>query len=291
MLFKNIVYFIAEAFRGLFKNGWMSVASIGVVAITLLIFGIFVLLNINVEHWAGTLRDQIEIVLFIDDDATEATRRDLRIYLDNHEAIKDIGFVSKEEALEDLKDTIGPESMAGIENPLRDSYVIGVWDPQTVLSLVEELEGLPATGEVICHQEIVETLTRFTRAMRIAALTLMVLLAITATFLISHSIRMTVMLRSKEIMIMKYVGAKDSFIRMPFLFEGLLLGFIGTLVPLICIYYGYLSLLNIVGLELAFLPMVPFNEAIGESIRLIVPMGIGLGVVGSLVSIGRYLKV
>lgn len=292
MLFRNIFFFIAEAFRGLFKNGWMSLASIGVVAIALLIFGIFVLLNMNVEYWSGSLQDQIEVVVFIDDDATELMRQDLRNHLEIHEEISDVTFVSRDVALKDLEEVLGPDAMEGIEeNPLRDSYVISLQNPEMAISLERELEELPSVGDVVCHQEIVETLTRFTRALRTAALTLMVLLAVTATFLISHSIRMTVMLRSKEITIMKYVGATDAFIRMPFLFEGLLLGLMGTLIPLACIYFGYYSLLNIVETELAFLPMVPFDTAMEASITLIVPLGLGLGIVGSLVSIGRYLKV
>ena len=292
MVFRNFFFFIGEAFRGLFKNGWMSLASIGVVAVALLIFGIFVLLNLNVDFWSGELRDQIEIVLFVDEDAPEISLNDLRGYLEIHSNIKELTFVSKEEALEDLKEVLGADYMEGIEvNPLRDSYVISVWEPEEVLTLIGDLESLPAVGEVICHQDVVETLTLFTRALRFAALALMVLLAATATFLISHNIRMTVMLRRKEIMIMKYVGATDSFIRMPFIFEGLLLGALGTLLPLIAIYYGYASLVEIVESELAFLPMVSFEVAMEQSFLYILPLGIALGVLGSVFSIGKYLKV
>ncbi|MFY9115191.1 MAG: permease-like cell division protein FtsX [Dethiobacteria bacterium] len=292
MLLRNIYYFVSEAVRGLFKNGWMSLASIGVVAIALLIFGIFVLLNINVDYWSDTLRDQIEIVVFIGDDASVLERRNLKNNLDNHKSIRETEYVTKEVALEELKDMLGPEYVEGIEeNPLQDSYIIRVWEPEMVFELMEDLKKFPAIEDVICHQEMVEKLTKFTRALQYAALSLMILLAITATFLISHSIRMTVMLRSEEIMIMKYVGATDSFIRLPFIFEGLFLGLLGTIIPLICLYFGYHALLEGVEAELAFLPMVSFGTAMNDIVKLIFPMGIGLGIVGSILSISRYLKV
>jgi len=294
VLFRNFAFFIAEAGRGLFKNGWMSLASIGVVAIALLIFGIFVLLNMNVELWTEELREQIEIVAFIEDDAAASERRDLSDLIAQHDDVREVEFVSKGEAFEDLKEMLGEGALEGYEpeeNPLRDSYVIRVIEPEMVFGLIDELEELPAVGDVICHKEIVKGLTNFTQALQSAALALMLLLAITATFLIAHTIRLTVMLRSKEIMIMKYVGATDTFIRLPFLFEGLFLGIIGTVIPLACIYYGYGAMIELIGMDLAFLPVVPFNEAITGTASLIVPLGIGLGVVGSLFSIGKYLKV
>ncbi len=294
MLFRNFAFFITEAGRGLFKNGWMSVASIGVVAIALLIFGIFVLLNMNVDLWTEELREQIEIVAFIEDEATASERRNLSDLIAEHEDVREVEYVSKGEAFEELQEMLGEGALEGYEpeeNPLRDSYVIRVIEPEMVFGMIDELEELSAVGEVICHKEIVEGLTNFTQAMQVAALTLMILLAVTATFLIAHTIRLTVMLRSEEIMIMKYVGATDSFIRLPFLFEGLFLGIIGTLIPLVCIYFGYGAVIDIIGVELAFLPMVSFNEAIAGTASLIVPLGIGLGVIGSLFSIGKYLRV
>ena len=294
MLFRNLLFFLSEALRGLFKNGWMSLASIGVVAIALLIFGIFVLLNMNVERWSSELRDQIEIVAFVEEEASTLQRENLREFIAEHPHVVEAEFISRYEAFEDLKETLGEQAVEGYGqdfNPLRDSFVIRAEEPEMVFGLLEDLEEQEAVAETESHKEVVDQLTSFTNAMQTAAMTLMILLAITATFLIAHTIRLTVMLRSKEIMIMKYVGASNSFIRLPFLFEGLFLGLLGTVIPLICLYFGYSSLLEVVDVELAFMPMVPFEEAIQGAIRMIIPMGIGLGVIGSIFSIGRYLRV
>ncbi len=314
MLLRNFAFFILEAGRGLFKNGWMSLASIGVVSIALFIFGVFVLLSMNLDRWSEELLEQIEIVVFIEDEATVQEKRDLLSLIENHEHVREVEFVSKEEAFQELEDILGPEALEGYEpdsfqdmedngggevaggydpefNPLRDSYIIRAWEPEQVFVLIDELEKFPAVGEVVCHKEVVEKLTSFTWALQFAALILIILLAVAATFFISHTIRLTVMLRSKEIMIMKYVGATDSFIRLPFLFEGLFLGVLGSLIPMILLYYGYSSLLGVVEVELAFLPMVPFEEAMEGVARLLLPLGVGLGVVGSIFSISRYLKV
>lgn len=293
VIFRNLFYFIAEAWRGLFRNGWMSVASVGVVAVTLLILGIFVLLHINVGVWTESLKEQIEIVIFVNEDASGTDQRNLRNMLNRHDFVKDITFVSREEAFKRLQRDLGPilEGYDPSRNPLRDSYEIRTYEPEMAIELQAMIKDHPGVGDIRSDRDIIEKMTSFTRALQIAALSLMVLLAITATFLISHSIRMTVMLRSKEIMIMKYVGAADTFIRLPFLLEGMFLGALGTVLPLVGIYAGYYYLLDLALVAVPFLPMASLDMAFMGVVQFIIPLGMGLGILGSILSIGRYLQV
>lgn len=298
MFFRNMIFFIAESWKNLFRNGWMSIASIGVVAVTLFILSVFVLVNLNVHHITEEVKDDIEIALYIDEEAGGEERNQLLEKLRNHPDIAEFEFISKEEGLERLREQMGEE--AGLlegydnpeENPLRDSYEISTSIPEQVPQVAWELETYPAVGSVEYGSEVVENLFSFTRVLQITVMGLMVALALTATFLISHTIRLTMMLRKREIMIMKYVGATNWFIRWPFLFEGFNLGVLGTVLPLAGIYFGYQSVLEWIEGNLPFIPpLVSHEAAMWEVCHVVVPLGVVLGILGSAISIGRYLKV
>ncbi len=297
MFLKNIIFFILESWKGLFRNGWMSIASVGVVAITLFILSVFVLLNHNVRHWSGIIKDEVEIVVYVDDEATLEERRQLRRKLDEYPEVDTVNLVTKEEALERLRDQMGDSGiLEGYdnprENPLRDSYEVRAGIPEQVPRLAEEMQGFPAVGSIRYGEEIVERLFSFTRVLQLAVMGLMVALAVTATFLISHTIRLTVLLRKREIMIMKYVGATDWFIRWPFVLEGFNLGLLGTVIPLVAVYYGYQEVVLWMEANLNFLPpLLPLQEAMWETSILVIPLGLTLGVMGSMISIGRFLRV
>ena len=298
MFLKNIFYFIAESWKGLFRNGWMSLASIGVVALTLFMLSVFVLINLNVQHWAQAIKEEVEIVLYIDEEATSSQRETLRDELEEHSEVAEYEFVSREEALQRLEAQLGPRGdlLEGYqnpeENPLRDSYEVTTEVPEQVPQVARELRNSPGVAELFYGEDVVENLFSFTRVLQLAMMGLMVALAATATFLISHTIRLTVMLRKREIMIMKYVGATNWFIRWPFLLEGINLGILGTVLPLVGIYFGYQEIMVWTEANLYFLPpMVPLEEALTEASRLVVPLGMALGILGSIVSIGKYLKV
>ncbi len=298
MLFRNILFFMGESWKNLFRNGWMSLASIGVVAVTLFILSVFVLINMNVHHLTEVIEQDVEIALYIDEEATSDEREQLVENLRNHPEIKKADFVSKEEGLERLRDQLGEENglLEGYENPednpLRDAYEISMHDPEAVSSVAREIETYPAVGGVEFGEDVVENLFDFTGVLQVTVMGLMVALALTATFLISHTIRLTVMLRKREITIMKYVGATNWFIRWPFLFEGFNLGLLGTVIPLVGIYFGYESVLQWIDANLKFFPsLIPLETAMGQVIILVVPLGMALGIIGSLISMGRYLKV
>lgn len=298
MLFKNMLFFMAESWKGLFRNGWMSLASIGVVAVTLFLLSVFVLLNVNVQHWTETIKDDVEIVVHVEEEASSSELDSLREKLHAHQSIEEVEFIPKEEALDRLEGQLGDQAdlLEGYDNPednpLRDSFEVRTEIPEEVPRVAEELEGYPGAAEVFYGEDVVENLFAFTRVLQWTMVGLMGALAITATFLISHTIRLTVMLRKREIMIMKYVGATNWFIRWPFLLEGINLGVLGTIIPILAVHFGYHYAQDWVEANLLFLPsMVPPLEALHQVAVLVVPLGMVLGVLGSVISIGRYLRV
>lgn len=290
-------YFLGEAFKSIYRNFWVSIASVGVVMITLLMLGALVVLNRNIDFITETVKQQVEIVLYIGDEASLEERQELRRQLVGNTALAEVRFVSREEALARLKEQFAEqgEFLSGYDtadtNPLRDSYEVHTVIPETVPKVAREFESYPAVGEVFYGQGYVETLFTTARAIQMTGFILMAALGVTAIFLISHSIRLAVLLRRREIMIMKYVGATNWFIRWPFVIEGLILGVFGSLLPLAALYHVYGHALAWVGANLPFVNPVPAPVLMFELVQHLLPLGVGLGVLGSAFSMSRFLRV
>jgi cell division transport system permease protein len=295
MFINGFSHIIGETFKGLYRNRWMCITSTGVVVVTLLMLGVFMMVNLNISHITDTVKDQVEIVVYIDDLADEKALGDLENRLATHPRVEAIRYVSSEEHMGRLQRQLGG-MLEGydsrLDNPLLASYEVRTWEPESVVPLAEEFETYPGVSAVFYGQGYVENLFAVTGVLQMVGLTLMVGLSITAVFLISHTIKLTVMMRKREITIMKYVGATNWFIRGPFVLEGLLMGFAGAALPMIGLYYIYqFSVDWIVTNNLLFLSLLPVRQVIIELAKYLVPLGTALGMLGSVFSMGRFLKV
>ncbi len=295
MRYKGLLYAWGEALRSLYRNKWMTIASIGVVVVTLLMLGGFMLVNLNLNHITENVKEQVEIVLYVEDTATLAERNELREKLVAHSSLAEVRFVSRDEALQRLKKQMG-DIVEGYEtaeeNPLPDSFELRTHHPESVGAVAEELARYPAVAKVDYGKATVDRLFTATRAVQLVGLFLMVGLAITAIFLIAHTIKLTVFIRRREIMIMKYVGATNWFIRWPFVLEGLIIGLLGAVLPLAGLYYIYRASLEWVAANnLMFLTLLPASPIMGELSKYLIPLGTGLGILGSAFSMDRYLRV
>jgi cell division transport system permease protein len=295
MFISGLSYIVGETFKGLFRNRWMCVTSTGVVAVTLLMLGLFMLINMNVNHIAGLVKEQVEIVVYIDDQADPGTVDALKQKLQSNPGVLEATYVSSEEHMNRLRQQLG-RALEGydtdLDNPLLASYEVRVVVPESVAELAIEFERYPGVSEVFYGQGYVENLFSVTRVLQLIGLALMVGLSITAVFLISHTIRLTVMMRKKEIAIMKYVGATNWFIRWPFILEGLLMGLIGAILPIIALFYIYQYAIDWVSANnMVFMTLIPVQPVMLELAKYLLPLGTTLGVLGSSFSMGRYLKV
>lgn len=295
MFISGFFYVIAETIKGLYRNRWMCITSTGVVVVTLLMLGMFMLVNLNISHITDTVKKQVEIVVYIDEQADQETLNQLGLKLSTHSGVREARYVSSEEHMGRLQRQLGGMLEGydtGPENPLLASYEVLTVVPESVVVLAAEFETYPGVAAVFYGQGYVENLFAVTGVMQWVGLALMTGLSITAVFLISHTIKLTVMMRKREISIMKYVGATNWFIRWPFVLEGLLMGFVGAVVPLAGLYYLYQFSVEWVSINnLAFLTLLPTQMVIIELAKYLVPLGTGLGILGSTFSMGRFLKV
>lgn len=305
MTFRTYARHLREGAKNVFRNGWMTFASIGSIVVSLLILGVFMLLALNVNKFADQVESQVEIRVYMDLNADDAKIEEVDRKIRNLEQVKSVTFVSKEEGLERLRESLDENAKSALDgyeneqNPLPDGFDVEVFDPQQVAFVAEQIEAFnvsdadkPIYG-VYYGQGTVEKLFRITDAVRNIGLVIVAGLAVMAMFLISTTIKMTIIARRREIAIMKLVGATNSFIRWPFFVEGILIGVGGAAITTGILLYGYSQLLKTTQFDLGLMmiQLSGMNEVSGFVTVTLLALGALLGIWGSTVSVRKYLKV
>lgn len=295
MKVRTIEYYIREVFISLRRNNWMSVASIGTVAVSLFIFGMFLMMVMNMNKLAENMESQVQINVYLLDKVDREQARDIEKDLKEIEGVESVGFVTKDEAMERFKDRLGDQKtlLDALDetNPLPDSFEVTVTNPDLVKTAAEKMEKLNGVECAKYGQDVMEHLFEITRLLRIFGFTLMLVLAFATLFIISNTIRLTVFARRKEIAIMKYVGATDWFIRWPFVMEGMVLGLFGSIIAAMVLRTAYTAMAEKVYDTLAFFPLIPEQPFLTYITIIVVISGMVVGAIGSAVSIKKFLKV
>jgi cell division transport system permease protein len=292
------IFTLKTALKSLWRNRMMSIASISSVSATLIILGIIFALIININAMAQSAKDQFNsIQVYIGDDVSAEERESLQTTIEGITGVDQVIYESRSDALEQMKESWQDNAylLEGLEeNPLPNSFIVYLTDIYYSAQVVSTMSTLPGVEEVKSYQDIVETLLNFTEMMRKAGMIIMFVLIAISTFIIHNTIKLAVNARRREINIMKYVGATNWFIRWPFLTEGTLLGMMGagvsTLVMKFLYTYVY-DLLNSDFYALISAYVVKPEVLIGDLIFLFFIIGAGIGALGSIWSMRKYLNV
>ena len=295
MKLRTTEYFVREVCISIKRNNWMSFASISTVAVSLFVLGMFLIIVINMNRMASMLESQVQINVYLDDKLKGSEIDDLEDDLKKMQGIESVQYVSREDAIVRLRERLGDQKYLldalGDKNPLPNAFEVTVKQPTMVETAAKAIEKFGGVESVKYGQDVVEHLFDMTRLVRIFGFTLMLLLAGATLFIISNTIRLTVFARRKEIAIMKYVGATDWFIRWPFLLEGVVLGFFGGVLASIALRSIYGLITAKVYSTLAFLPLIPQYPFVNFISLVMVLSGMGIGALGSTISLKRFLKV
>ena len=295
MKLKTGEYFIQEVFHSLRRNNWMTFASIGTVAVSLFVLGVFLILVLNMNRLAGMLESQVQISVYLEDHLTDCEKRQIGYDIESLQGIDSVTYVDRETAKERLKERLGDQKYLldalSEDNPLPDAFEVTVTTPAVVESAAGAIAAMQGVEEAKYGQDVVEHLFDITRLMRIFGFVLMGLLGGATLFIISNTIRLTVFARRKEIAIMKYVGATDWFIRWPFLLEGIVLGCIGGLIAAVALRSFYAAMAAKIYSTLAFFPLMPQYPFMNYVTAAILLAGIVIGAIGSVISLKRFLRV
>ena len=278
------------------RNGLMTLASISTVALSLFMLGVFLCGVVNLNNMAASLETQVQLSVYLKDDLTTNQIMETGKAVKSQPHIKELKFVTKDQALQDFKSRLGDDqkqmidSLEGV-NPLPNSYIVTFENPQDVKLAAKELATVPGVESVHYGQDVVDELFKITQIIRIGGIVLIAFLAAATLFIISNTIRLTVFARRKEIAIMKYVGATNGFIRWPFVIEGMLLGCIGGLIAVACTGEFYYFITSEIEQSLAFFPLVPMFPIFYQLAVALLIIGIFIGAIGSAISLRQYMRV
>lgn len=295
MNFSTKEYFVRETYKSIRRNGFMSIASISTVAVSLMVLGIFLLMFFNTNNLAQHLEKQVQVGVYMRDDASQDELDAMKVKLEKMNGVVKVTPISKKEALERFKERLGDqqkilESLGG-DNPFPNSFDVQVKSPDVIKEITNEITKMPKVETARFGQDVVEHLFHLIRVLRFSGIMIALFLGAATLFIIVNTIRLTVFARRKEVEIMKYVGATDWFIRWPFMLEGMTLGFLGAVAANILLNISYASLMNTIHATLAFLPLLPTQPLMTYLTIFLLLAGIGIGALGSYISLRKFLRV
>lgn len=291
---RTYFYFLRQALISLTRNGLMSLASIGTMVVSLLILGMFLMMIASLGNIVTSLESKVEVTVFLKDSVSNEEIVELKETIGKLDGVKEIVFVSKGEAFQELKEKMGNKSkvLTAVEsNPLPNSFEIKAKDPAQVSVIAKELMDFKQIEEVKYGQEVVEKLFTLTKVLRWVGVTLIVLMTLATIYIIVNTIRLTVFARRKEIKIMKLVGATDWFIRWPFLIEGILLGLVGAAIAVLLLRESYALIIHRAQEALPFIPIGGNEAQVANLSYWLLVIGALIGAIGSTISLHRFLQV
>ena len=295
MKLQTIEYYFREVFLSMIRNRWMTFASIGTVAVSLFVLGVFLILVMNMNKMAASLESQVQISVYINDELPEQGRQEIERMTREMKSVSTVEYVPREEALKILRERLGENKKIldalGDSNPLPNAFMVTVTNATDVKKTAAAIADLYGVEEVKYGQDVAANLFELTHLIRFFGLILMGLLLGATVFIISNTIRLTVFARRKEIAIMKYVGATDWFIRIPFILEGVGLGIIGGGVSALALREFYSAMAQKIYESLAFFPMVEQYPLMHYVTIGLISAGILIGILGSTVSLKRFMEV
>ncbi|MBQ1172361.1 MAG: permease-like cell division protein FtsX [Lachnospiraceae bacterium] len=298
MRFSTLLYTIKQGFTNIVRNKWYSLASIATISACLFLFGIFYSVVANFQYILKTAQDGVAVTVFFDEGISEERIAQIGNEIQQRSEVDHINFISADEAWNSFKDEYLGEYADGFtENPLADSanYEIYIKDVSMQASLVSYLEGVEGIRMVNQSEITANTLDGINRLVGYVTVGIIVLLLFVSVFLIGNTVTIGISVRKEEINIMKYIGATDFFVRCPFVIEGMIIGLIGSLVPLGIVYLIYNNVIGFVLNKFTVLSSILNFLTVQEIFRVLLPIslviGVGIGFIGSFVTVRKHIRV
>ena len=279
MKYNILGYLVGEGFSNVFKNKKSTGASLMIMCATMIIFGVFLILGENINH-------------FVKEDLEQKIRK--------IDGVSKTEFVSKEAALNQMKERFGDkkdllDGYEGENNIFTASYVVTLTDLKQSKTVQDQILTFDMVKKITSKDETVTTLINLANGIKIVTGVILVLLIIISIFIIANTIKLTVHARRKEISIMKYVGATNGFIRWPFIVEGMIIGIIASAISILLVGIAYNviaeQLVNSQFMQVINMSLISFSDMFNSIIFVYMLLGIGIGALGSVISMRKYLKV
>lgn len=299
MKINSFFYTLQQGFKNIFRNKLFTLASLATIGACLFLFGIMYSILANFENIIKNAENGVSVTVFFDEGLDEASIQSIGDLInDQTEIVDHVEFISAEEAWDSFKEEYLGEYADGFtENPLADSahYEIYLKDVSRQQELVDMLNSLNGIRRVNQSEMTATTLTGINKLVAYISVGIIVILLAVSIFLISNTITIGISVRREEIEIMKYIGATDFFVRSPFVVEGMLIGVIGTIIPLALIYFLYDVVIGFIVERFSVLSQLLTFLTIQEIFHVLVPVslaiGLGIGFLGSIITVRKHLRV
>ena len=287
MIIRLLKTMLKQSGQSIVRSKNMSIASIGSVSATLLILGVVLMLVLNMTNITNTTKedfDQVQAYLDLDlnDEQISTLSKQVRAI----DGVKSIEFVGRKQALQEMKERFEENGsiLEGLEeNPLQHSYIVYLDDVENTEAVAKAVGQLKGIDEVSYHKDIIDKLVNIADITRVGGIILIGILLAVSIFIISNTIKITVMARQTEISIMKYVGAANGFIRGPFIIEGTILGIIGAMISIVIVLFGYryvIGILNTSLYEFLSVYIIPTRAVVKDIVIIFISVGAGVGMIG-----------
>ena len=295
MRLNNIGYLLKEGFKGIFKHGFMSFASVCVTVACLLIVGSFSILSYNLDVMVEELNQTSEILVYVDSALSDAEARSIGTKINTLDNILKSTFISREEALEDfVEDHEGDSAFSGVQaDDLRHRFVVILEDNTQMKQTDNQLKQIPGVAKTSAAYELAEGFSTIQNVIHIVSIAVIAILLVVSLLIISNTVKLAMYDRKDEIAIMKMVGATNGFIRLPFQVEGFTLGMLGAVLAfgLEWILYDALTLRIAEVDSLQLFSLVEFQELLIPMVATFAAAGLFVGIVGSWTSIRKFMNV
>jgi len=298
MKVRTAVYLLKQGLRGLWRNRIMGIVSIFSIACVLIILGIVFILILNINNLAESTKSQFDSVqVYLKDDLKPDRIEEIGEQIEKIEGIQDVYFISKEEALERMKKDWGENGYLLEElesNPLPNSYVVKLQNIEHTEQVIRQIKNIQGLEEVKYYKDVMDKLLKITKFIRLTGTIIIAILIIISMVVVINTIKLTVIARRREINIMKYVGATNWFIRWPFVVEGVFLGLFGAAIALGVLGLGYQKVFDLITQKIYILLtpyMMPATLLMDDLLVIFVVLGAGIGALGSIFSMKKFLNV
>lgn len=292
----RVGYNLKQSFSQMGRNKGMYFTSVMAITAMMLILGLFYVAFVNVNLFARSIEKDYNVVqVYLKEGSDEKTAKSVESSLKEIDGVDDVVFVTKDEAMMTLKDKWGENSYlldSLPENPLPDSYMVYVSDTDAANRLASEAPGIKGVDDVVYYQDTIEKLAKVSHFIEIGSLIAMAFLVVVSIIIVANTIKLTVSNREKEIGIMKYLGATDWFVRMPFIWSGMIVGILSACIAAGLTYLIYSKIVGILGTDIARIlsvSIVPAESLTMKVLLIFLCLGVSIGAIGSMISIRRFL--
>ena len=294
---RSIAYYWKEGLRNIFKHGFMSVAAVVIMVVSLLLTGTVTLVAYNITNNITRLQQSNQIVVWIDDSLTTREAKTLQTQFEKIDNIASIAFEDRDVALEQYRKELGDDAdilddYNADNNPLRNSYVFTLSDSMQADATIKEIEAVDGVASVRADEDVIRKLIQIQRVFNMIAAAMIVGLAVISIFIISNTVKLAMFARREEISIQKMVGATNWFIRGPFLAEGIIIGVLAALLSTACIALIYDRMIDAVGTQILAIvscPLIAVSYMTKNLIVIFLALGTSIGAWGSIISMRKFL--